>query len=261
MDKVTWRKQSVFLWMFLALLALGTGQVLGLVLSPEPEETLKTEEISAPLILTGTVILEGTPVEAPAVGFWSQSAAEGKVSVGQTLFTGPGGTEDASQEVRLLSGALTTEKLALPRRRENLHEAISGLTTGENDIIDVMALVLEDAPEEALAAARDRLSALASQNQKVTAPVGGILVAQREGQTLGRIITSDCWEITLELPFQAAVGDRLAVELLCGIFQKTELVVAHVERTETGCRVGLFCQEYLEDVAKIRNLTVKILSE
>ena len=248
-------------WMLLALFALGLGQVLGVILTPETEEAAEIEDHAQPLILTGEVLLEEEPVYAPEAGIWTQAAPEGKVSGGQTLFTGPASTADTANRVRLLSGALEAEQMVLPRRRENLHSAIAGLSSGESDMLDVMALVLEETAPEALSRAQQQLSLTASSCQKVTAPAGGIFVAGTEGRQLGRIITDRTWHLCLELPMGAAVGDTITAQLLSGIFQETEFTVETAEMTETGCRVLLACEEDVALVAKIRNLTVKILSE
>lgn len=261
MKRITWRRQNVFFWMFLALAALGLGQVLGLVLNSESAATIQEEEISQSLILTGEVLLEEEPVRAPSAGIWTQTSPEGKVSGGQTLFTGPVATADISNEVRLLSGAVAAGDMTRPRRREELHKAISGLTGGESDVIDLMALVLEDASRQQLIEAQSRLAALAGQCETITAPVGGIFIPETEGLCLGRIITSEEWKITLELPFAVQPGDKITVELLSGIFREAQLTAESAAFTDQGCQVLFSCGQELPAVAKIRNISVKIFTE
>lgn len=261
MHKRSWSKQAVTTWILLALMALGLGQVLGLGLNRQPEGIIQEEEVSGPLILTGPVTTEAEIIYAPVAGFWTQIAPEGKVTVGQSLFSGPVSTEASSREVRLLSEGLKAEEMVLPRRRKNLHEAIWGLATGESEMTEAMALVRKAPSETELTQAQTRLSVLASQCETVTAPTGGIFVAQSDGKSLGYIVTSDRWQITLELPWPVAPGEEIAAELLSGIFQEAVLRVEAVEGTPAGCLARLSCEKSLIQAAKIRNLTVKILSE
>lgn len=261
MHKRKWSKQACITWMCLALAALGTGQALGVALTSATEEAVPMEVISQPLILTGTVMVEEEPVYGPEAGFWTRTAPEGKVSAGQTLFTGPVSTADAANRVRVLSGAFAAAEMAPPRRSENLHKAITGLSAGENDMADVMALVLESPSEEDYSAAQSQLAAMVSSCQEITAPVGGVFVAAAESDALGRIITGRTWRLSLVLPFAVAVDDTLSAELLSGVFREVEFTVEQVEPAEGGCRALLVCEEDVALVAKNRNLTVKILSE
>lgn len=253
-----WSKQACITWMLLAITALGLGQVLGVILTPKEENIPEAEVSEEALVLTGTVILQQELIYAPQAGFWTRTASQGKVSPGQPLFTGPVSTADAANRAALLSGAMEAEALALPRRRESLHRAIGGLSTGETDMVEVMALVLEGVSQESLSEAAAQLSALTVQCEKITAPAGGIFIAEAQDQVLGRIVTSEDWQLSLFLPFAVSVGDRISAELLSGIFREATFTVEEAQITPGGCQALLRCEQHLFDAAKIRNLTVKI---
>lgn len=253
-------KRIYLFLMFLALSALGMGQAVGLILNAPSKET-SDETTSAPLIFTGEVILESTPVYAPEEGLWTQIAPEGKVTPGQVLFTGPVSPGDAGEGLRLQTGALDAAKMALPRRREALHRAIASLSAGEGSVVDAMALVMETPTEASLQQTRQRLALWADQCQEITAGVGGIFVPAAEEDALGYIITDRRWQLALELPFPVSEGDIISARLLSGIFREVEFSVEQVECVESAWRVMLSCEEDVASVGKIRNLTVKILSE
>ena len=254
-------KRTYLSCIFLALAALGIGQALGLLLNSSPKEMESAVLASQPLLLTGEVIVEMTPVYAPEPGFWTRTAPEGRVSPGQTLFTGPVSTADTADRVRLLDKAQSGQEMSLPQRREALHSALEELYAGTGDMVEVMGLVLAEPSEAQADQARQQLALEAGQCREITAPDGGVFISVPEGDTLGHIITDTRWQLSLELPFSLSRGDRLCAQLLCGIFQWVEFSVEQVEMTGQGCRVLLSCDAYLTQVAKIRNLTVKILPE
>jgi hypothetical protein len=75
---------------------------------------------------------------------------------------------------------------------------------------------------------------------------------------LGRLVTGDTWYLSAALPVPVAVGDTLQAELLSGIFQSCTLTV--LETDASGWAL-LSCGELLAEVAPLRQITVKILSE
>lgn len=251
-------KSSYLTLIFLSLFLLFFGQFLGGI----PTETEKQPELVAEdLIFTGEVSVETVEISAPESGFWTRTAAQGRVGPGDTLFTGPVNTEDITLEIQLLAGAEKAKKKTLPRRKAELHQAIGSLQNSRKATVEAMALILEEEKEEVLLQSQNRLSALSAQCIAVTAPVGGIFLSGGTYPVLGRIVTSDTWQISLLLPFGLELGAEVTLELLSGIFEIVNCTVQSAKWAEEGCCVVLSCGEELEQVAKIRNLTVKFLRE
>lgn len=249
--------RSVYLTLiFLSLFLLFFGQLLGGI----PTQPEKQPEAENP-VFTGEVWVETVEVLAPEPGFWTRTASEGRVGPGDTLFTGPVSTEDAALSVQLYSSAQAAKKDVLPRKKEKLHQAIAALQSGKRSTVTAMALVLEEEREEVLLQSQNQLSALSGQCTSVTAPVGGIFLPGGTYPVLGRIVTSEHWELSLLLPYGLAVGTEVELELLSGIFRQVTATVQRAQWEEDGCHVLLVCGEELEQAAKIRNLTVKFLQE
>lgn len=248
------RKTTYFGIIVLAIFAMLFSQLMGVVESrkaPSPEESLWEPEI-----YTGEVEVDWVEILAPEAGIWSQTASTGKVFPGQVLFTGPVSLQDEAFQVELLSCALEAEQLVLPRRQEQLHHAISS-----GDMEGAMALIYEQASQDTLTQAQQRLSQLSTQCTCVTAPVGGIFLPGGEYPVLGKIITTEAWNLTLILPYGMETEQQVTLELLSGIFQQVDCTVEEAVWEEDGCHVRLSCEEGLAQVGNIRNLTVKILSE
>lgn len=245
---------------FLALLVLFLGQLLGGILSRE-EATPAAEPMPEAGIFTGTVAIEATPVTAPGEGFWTRTAPEGKVSKGAALFVGPLSTREAAASLQCLSEAVEARTLAKPRRKEALHQAIAQAQSEKAGVLRVMGLVLEEIREEDLLQAQNCMGIISAQNRTQAAPVGGIFLAGGTYPVLGQIVTSETWRLSLVLPFGVELGQKLSLRLLSGIFQNVSCRVESAQWQEEGCQVVVSCGEKLEEVAKIRKLTVKILSE
>lgn len=251
--------RSVYLTLiFLSLFLLFFGQFLGGIL---PGETPEPELQTAPEVFTGKVSVETVEVLAQTPGFWTRTAPEGRVGPGDTLFTGPVSTEDAALRLQLLSGAQAAKKDVLPRKKEKMHQAIAALQSNKKSTVTAMALVLEAAAEEDLLQSQNQLAGLSAQCTPVTAPVGGIFLPGGTYPVLGRIVTAETWNLSLLLPFGLELEQQVSLRLLSGIFQNVTCTVQSAQWEEDGCHVLLVCGEELEQVAKIRNLTVKILLE
>lgn len=253
------RRNSLTL-IFGALLMLTVGQLLGGVLG-NTRETAPAVEQQEPEIYTGNVAVEWVSVMAPEPGIWTRTATEGRVARGETLFTGPVASEAAENRLRLLTGAVGAGELAVPQRRQQLHTALGALHQGQGDVVDVMALVLEEVQEEDLLQAQSRWTGLSAQSGRVTAPCGGIFLPGGTYPELGRIVTSEVWQLTLELPYALEVGDQIPLRLLSGIFETVSCRVEEVQWMEESCHVVLSSGQMLSQIAKIQNLTVKILPD
>jgi hypothetical protein len=272
--------------MLLALGTLGLGQVLGL-LHQEPSEPVQ-ETAEEPLLVTGTVIRQEQVIYAPEPGNWVATLESGqRAARGQTLFT-LGGSSDRSHLARQLKQeqlGLAYAAAPLPQRRAAIHEEIAALHSGTGDSSSLVSLLLGEG-----AASAETASALEAELENtpavevahIEAPAGGIFVPVVDGLetvltpetpvlsqallpqkpisdlALGRLVTGDTWYLSAVLPFSAAVGDRLQAELLSGIFESCTLTV--VETADPGWAL-LSCQELLAEVAPLRQITVKILSE
>lgn len=251
--------RSVYLTLiFLSLFLLFFGQFLGGI----PTETENQPELLAEdPVFTGEVSVETVELLAPEPGFWTRTASQGRVGPGDTLFTGPVSTEDITLEIQLLAGAEKAKKKTLPRRKAELHQTIGSLQNSRKATVEAMALILEEEKEEVLLQSQNRLSALSAQCTPVTAPVGGIFLPGGTYPVLGRIVTSETWELSLVLPFGLELEQQVSLRLLSGIFQNVTCTVQSAQWEEDGCHVLLVCGEELEQAAKIRNLTVKFLQE
>lgn len=243
---------------FLSLLLLFSGQLLGAFLAGTEAQP---ESVADSGVYTGEVTLETVEVLAPEPGFWTRTAAEGKVGPGDALFTGPVSTEDVTRRLALLSGARAEQETSLPRRKAALHQAIQTLQSDKISTLEAMALVLEEEVEEVLLQNQNQLAALSAQCTTVTAPVGGIFISGGTYPVLGKIVTAQSWQLSLLLPFGLELGTDVTLELLSGIFEAVTCTVQSAQWEEDGCRVVLVCGEELEKVSKIRNLTVKFLQE
>ena len=247
----------------LSILALGLGQALGLFLTPRESETVATEETVT--ILTGTVIRQEVTVYAPRPDFWVPVVENQRVTAGQTLMI-TAAARDALSEQRLWAQVEELREIALPLRREMLHEALR-----EGDQEEFMALVLSEGPSSG------DISASAPMDT-VQAPEGGFFIpvtdgmeevltpesplvslplAPREETAVGRLITGEGWYLFARTELPLAPGQTVTAELLSGVFREAELTV--VERE--GEKVLLFCEKGAEILGNLRFLSVKILWE
>jgi hypothetical protein len=272
--------------MLLALGALGLGQVLGL-LGTAQSDTLP-EPANEPLLVTGTVIRQEQVIYAPEPGLWQSALQSGqKVAKGQTLFTlgGSSGSSHLARQLKRQQLGLTYAAEPLPQRRAAIHEAIADLHSGTGDSSTLVSLLLGEgaaSAEIASALEAELESAPVTENTHIEAPEGGIFVPVVDGLetvltpetpvlsqallpqkpvsklALGRLVTGDTWYFSAILPVSLAVGDRLQAELLSGIFEGCTLTV--LETADSGWAL-LSCQELLAEVAPLRQITVKILSE
>jgi hypothetical protein len=272
--------------MFLALGALGLGQVLGLLETVQPAQT--QEAVSEPLLLTGTVIRQEQILYAPEPGTWVATLESGqRVAKGQTLFTLTGSSDrvQLARQLKREQLGLAYAAEPLPQRRAAIHGAIAALHSGTGDSSLLTSLLLGEgaASTELVSALEAQLeSAPVTELAHIEAPEGGIFVPVVDGLetvltpktpflsqallpqkpvsdlALGRLVTGDTWYLSALLPVSAAVGDSLQVELLSGIFEGCTLTV--LETTDSGWAL-LSCQELLAEVAPLRQITVKILSE
>ncbi len=279
-------KKACIAWMVAAVAALGLGQALGLFLTLGTESSGTSAAEPEPVVITGTVIRQEQVVYAPFPGFWETGLDAQRVYAGQTLFTLKSQHESAA-EVRLLSGALEASRLALPRRRENIHRAVGDMQQEDTAVERLMAQVLGEGAcsEAALQAAQESLAAGSTAVQTVSAEVGGIFVPVTDGLetyltpekpeidwadlperprdelALGRIVTSEAWYFYGDFPECLTAGTKLRVFLLNGIFTEAVLTVVEAKTEgDGGCRALCSCDTNIADVAKLRNLSVKILS-
>lgn len=252
-------KRTYVTLIILSLLSLTLGQLLGLFRvkvdsspDPAPEE---------PRIYTGQVMVETQEILAPEPGFWVKTAPEGKVAPGDPLFIGPVDTSDAQNRLQLLSGATEKEALSLPRQHQQLHTALTDLSSGQGDIISVMELILAPPSGEELTAAQERLAQISAQCTSLSAPTGGIFLSGGEYPVLGRIVTSETWSLKVLLPFAPEPGQEMPLQLLSGIFEQVDALVVSAQWQQDGCLVKLSCGACLSQVSKVQKLTIKILSE
>jgi hypothetical protein len=275
--------RRILIYIFLALAALGLGQVLGLLCtSQEPQSTLAA---SAPTLVTGTVIRQEQVIYAPEPGLWQSVLESGqKASKGQTLFIleESRSTVHLAQRLKQVQLGLSYAAQPLPARRDAIHEAIAALGSGSGDSSTLVSLLLSEGDTSAESAAlEEELENISvTTSAHIEAPEGGIFVPVVDGLetvltpetpvltqallpltpvsdlALGRLVTGDSWYLSVLLPVSAAVGDRIQAELLSGIFRSCTLTV--LETDASGWAL-LSCQELLAEVAPLRQLTMRFL--
>lgn len=247
----------------IALLALGLGQALGLLLSPLPENTQPAEDSAT--VLTGTVLRQEIPVYAPHPDFWVPVVDAGRVTAGQTLMI-TAAARDALHKQGLAARVEELRQVALPLRREMLHEALR-----EGDGTEFMALVLSEgdsamAPSGPLSMETVRAAeggffipvadglegVLSPENPQVSLPLAPV-----EETAVGRLITSEGWYFFGQTELPLSPGDRVEAELLSGVFRRQTLEVEWRE----GEKVLFFCEKGAESLGNLRFLSVKILWE
>ncbi len=249
--------------MGLALLALGLGQALGILLSPLPEEPVTEEE--APILLTGTVIRQEIPVYAPHPDFWVPVVESQRVTAGQTLMI-TAAARDALRQQSLWARVDELREMALPLRREMLHKALR-----QEDGEEFMALVLSEGESSIPPSAPTAM-------ETVRAPEGGFFIPVTDGlegvltpenprvslplaptgeTAVGRLITGEGWYFYAGTDLPLSPGDTVQAQLLSGVFQKAELTVSRRE----GEKVLFFCEKGAESLGNLRFLSVKILWE
>lgn len=278
------QKRLIFL-IALALGILALGQVFGTFRAfrlPQTPERFQSAESEVCWVVTGTVIRQEQVVYAPKQAWWQCRLENGQqAAAGEALFT-----EGQSAETRRLASRLgaarqsqTLKALPLPQRRTALREAIGEYQQGGHELT-LLALMLSEGTqgEAVITETESALSQSLFQDQAViTAPVSGIFSSTADGLeevltpeqpygkaqevsplALGRLITSDTWYFSVCLPFSAEEDDRLEAELLGGGFGRCTLRVETIARSGKGFSALLSCNENLEAVASIRDLTVRL---
>ena len=247
--------------MGLALLILGLGQALGMLLSPLPEKSAMERE--EPLLLTGTLIRQEQAVYAPHPDFWVAVVENQRVTAGQTLMI-TASARDALHKQGLAARVEELRQVALPLRREMLHEALR-----EGDETEFMALVLSEGASSPSASPNTAMETLRATEGGFFIPVTdgleGVLtpenprvslpMAPAEETAVGRLITSEGWHLYVETDLPLSSGDTVTAELLSGVFRQETLTVLRRE----GRNVLLFCEKGAESLGNLRFLTVKIL--
>lgn len=269
----------------MALGILTLGQVFGtfrdprLPQTPEPSPSAASETA---WVVTGTVIRQEQVIYAPKMANWQCCLRDGQqAAMGEALFT-EGQSAETSRLASRLGAArqsVTLGAIPLPQRRKALREAI-GAYQQEGSEQTLLALMLAegDQGDAVIAETESSLSQSLFQEQAViTAPASGVFFSTADGLeevltpehpygdagelsplALGRLITSGTWYFSACLPFSAAEGDRLEGELLGGGFGNCTLWVESISRSENSYTALLSCDENLEAVAGIRELTIRL---
>lgn len=270
------KQRHVMIFMLAALMALGLGQSMGLVLGTEVSDTQENAVIAETQkteVVYGYVVRQEVPVYAPYPDFWETEKDGQRVSPGTVLFV--------RRESRLKDRdrALTEEaeeasRLALPRRRKNIHAAI-GQAQESGDVTLLMACVLGENPD-ILEGTDNEFSPEAV----VTADVGGIfisgrvqeteypdwpelpkkVVTQEEEEILGRIITGETWWFYGDFS-----GTQSPGKTLTGLLPEGEEIRLQVLRCDSlpagGARVLLSCDTDVLAVAKTGRIAIRFFAE
>lgn len=270
------------LWLLCAVAVLGLGQVVGSALRLRQGAEVGEVQRVHSQVVSGVVIRQEQLVYAPYPGFWETEEDERRVSRGGKLFSLREGNDREALRVRLLAGGISASALPLPERREEIHRAIARMQqTGDPE--EVMMAVLGEAPPgtEELEEAKEALARKSWQRAYIYAPVGGILIEAVDGYegvltpeqpdpgeapeipagAVGRIITDPVWYFRGVLPRCPEPGEKITVEILSGVFRTVTMTVERREETEGGYLVLLRCNEGVEDVGKLRRVSLKIFTE
>lgn len=262
------KQKHCMLWILAALVTLGLGQFLGLMLGAAPPEEKAQMALTAPdsEVVYGQVLRQEQMVFAPQPGSWETEKDGQRVSPGTVLFTLREGGEEAR---RIDEAAAEAGALALPRRRKNIHSAIAKAQVQGNTEM-LMAMVLGENQNSLASPAQTD-----APGSVIAAEVGGCFVsgrvqetahpdwpelpeaAQGEGEVLGRIITGETWW------FWGTFSERRTPGMiLTGILPTGTQVELRVLRCEAGAEGGEMvlcaCDTAVLEVARTSRLAIRI---
>ena len=290
------RQKTLLLLMACVLGAMILGQFLSLAAVRDPKTvTAQLYQGDAPILVSGVVIRQEYTISAETTGNWIHQVQDGdKVAAGQTLFAWEESLPlaNAAQTVRLLRRGIAAAAEPLVSRRENIREAIAALGSTEGaqrrEASEILTGYLLGESEDLETQLENAEEALLSQGAEVSheicAPEAGIFVSWADGLetiltpeqpwtewalpvspvdrlTMGRLVVGDTWYYRTTLSFVPEEEDVLDAMLLNGSFQTVEMTVEEIRRQEEGCQVLLSCREALAEVAKVRQLEIKLLPE
>lgn len=270
------KQRRCMIFILAALMALGLGQSMGLVLGKEVSETKTTDEIPAVQeteVVYGYVVRQEIPVYAPYPDFWETEKDGQRVSSGTVLFRRRESRLRSRKEA-LIKEAKDASQLTLPRRRKNIHAAIAEAQES-GDTAALMAYVLGENPD-----ILEDVGNTAFPERTVTSEVGGIFVSGRvqetdhpdwpelpkreaaseDGEMLGRIITGETWWFYGDFSEGQSPG-----KVLMGTLPEGEKISLQVLRSEPlsegGARMLLSCDTDVLAVARTGRIAIEIFPE
>ena len=279
----SWSRRRLLAWIAGALMLLGFSQAWSLIHNAEQQkmsgsvpETTEEREI----LLTGTVIRQEQVITGDAGVSWICRKKSGvRVAPGEVLFqeSNPAIQQWAERKTIIVQAEAYREE-NLYRRRMRLWQAIRA---GQENGAEIQALLLSETDAEQTVQELPQTASL----QTVTAPADGVFVQGVDGledlltpeqpevtaallpmkpppeTAMGRLITSDTWYFSARWEEAPEIGETVSAKLLGGGFGTCQFTVEQAEKQGTGYRVLCSCNQQVEAVAMVRQLSVKILSE
>ena len=278
-----WPRKRLLAWIAGALMLLGFSQAWSLMhsagqqeISGSIPETTEEREI----LLTGTVIRQEQVITGDADIAWTCRKKSGvRVAPGEVLF------QESSPAIQQWAERKTVAIQAEADRQENLYRRRMRLwqviQSGQENGAEIQALLLSESDAEQTVQESPQTAYL----QTITAPADGVFVQGVDGlenlltpeqpevtaallpmktppeKAMGRLITSDTWYFSAWWEEAPEIGKTVSAKLLGGDFGTCQLTVERAEKQGTGYRVLCSCNQRVEAVAMVRQLSVKILSE
>ncbi len=279
----SWSRRRLLAWIAGALMLLGFSQAWSLMHNAgqrEISESIPETTVEREILLTGTVIRQEQVITGDAGTSWVCRKQSGvRVAPGEVLFqeSSPAIQQWAEQKTIAIQAAEYRKKNVY-RRRMWLWQVIR---TGQENGAEIRALLLSETDTEQTVQELPQSAHL----QTITAPADGVFVQGVDGlehlltpehpevtaallpmktppeTAMGRLITSDTWYFSAWWEDAPEIGETLSAKLLGGDFGICQLTVEKAEKQGTGYRVLCSCNQQVEAVAMVRQLTVKILSE